>query len=57
MAGRTGLCYAGVRAHLEEMGHTGQARRDIYDGIRAAEAAILEVWATQAEQARQQQAH
>ena len=47
MGGPTGLDYAGVRAYLDEMGHTGPDRVDIFAGIRAAESATLEVWADQ----------
>lgn len=43
MSGATGLDYAGVRAHLDELGLVpGDERRDIYNGIRAAERATLE---------------
>lgn len=42
MAGRTGLDYAGVRAHLDELGLAGDDRRFAYDGIRAAERATLD---------------
>ena len=42
MAGRTGLDYAGVRAHLDELGLSGDERRDAYAGIRAAELAALD---------------
>mgnify|MGYP000216858405 CR=1 FL=1 len=51
MAGPTGLDYAGVRAHLDEMGLApGQERSAIYAGIRAAERATLEARAELAEQ-------
>lgn len=50
MGGRTGLDYAGVRALLDEEGlEPGDERRDIFTGIRACEAAVLEVWHEQAE--------
>lgn len=42
MGGATGLDYAGVRAHLDEIGLCGDERRQVYDGIRAAEYAHLE---------------
>lgn len=46
MSGRTGLCYAGVRAYLDECGVTpGPERQDLFAGIQACEAAALEVWA------------
>lgn len=48
MAGATGLCYAGCRAYLDELGHTGPERRSIWLGIQAAERASLDVWAEQA---------
>lgn len=50
MGGRTGLDYAGVRAHLDELGLCGDERREIYDGVRAAESAHLEARAELAEQ-------
>ena len=48
MSGSTGLCYAGCRAYLDELGHTGPERRDIWLGIQAAERATLDAWAEQA---------
>lgn len=42
MSGATGLDYAGVRAHLDELGLTGDERKEVYEGIRAAERATLE---------------
>ena len=48
MSGATGLCYAGVRAYLDELGHTGPERRDIWLGIQAAERATLDARAEQA---------
>lgn len=50
MGSATGLDYAGVRAHLDELGLVGDERRDVYDGIRAAERATLEARAELAEQ-------
>lgn len=44
MGGATGLDYAGVRAYLDEQGLQGEERRDIFDGIRAAESATREAW-------------
>ena len=38
----TGLDYAGVRAHLDELGLCGEERAAVYSGIRAAEHATLE---------------
>lgn len=46
----TGMDYAAVRAHMDELGLCGDERKEIYAGIRAAERARLEVLATQAEQ-------
>lgn len=45
--GATGLDYAGVRAELDETGPpTGTpARRDLWAGIKACEAATLDAWA------------
>lgn len=48
MGGATGLDYAGVRAHMDEIGLCGDERREIYAGIRAAERATLEVHAEKA---------
>lgn len=42
--GQTGLDYAGVRAHLDESGVDGGERREIWECLRAAELAALEVW-------------
>lgn len=47
MAGADGLDYAGVRAYLDEAGLRGDERRDIFNGIQAAERASLEAWAEQ----------
>jgi hypothetical protein len=45
MSGATGLDYSAVSAYLNEMGAEGEARQDIFRGIRAAERATLDVWA------------
>lgn len=50
MGSVTGLDYAGVRAHLDELGLFGDERRDVYTGIRAAECAHLDARAELAEQ-------
>lgn len=42
---RLGLAYAGVRAHLDECGLEGDERKEIYEGIRAAEQGALRGWA------------
>lgn len=42
MGSATGLDYAGLRAHLDELGLCGDERRHIYNGIRAAERATLD---------------
>jgi len=52
MGGPTGLDYAGVRAHLDEIGLYGEERREVYAGIRAAERATIEARAELAEQER-----
>lgn len=52
MGGPTGLDYAGVRAHLDELGLDGEERREVYACIRAAERATLEARAELAEQER-----
>ena len=44
-AGATGLDYAGVRAYLDEADLAPDERRSVFAGIRACEAATLEVWA------------
>jgi len=48
MGSATGLDYAGLRAHLDELGLCGDERRHIYNGIRAAEHATLEARAERA---------
>jgi len=53
MGGATGLDYAGVRAHLDELGLSGEERSEVYAGIRAAERATLEARAELAEQEQQ----
>lgn len=45
MGGATGLDYSGVRALLDELGVVGEERREVFNGIMAAERATLEVWA------------
>lgn len=45
MAGATGLDYAGVAAYLTETGVAGEERQAMFAAIRAAEAAVLDVWA------------
>ena len=47
MAGATGLDYAGVRAYFDLQGIRGAARRSVFAGIQACEAATLAVWAEQ----------
>lgn len=42
MGGATGLDYAGVCAHLDELALHGTERIDIYAGLRAAERATLQ---------------
>lgn len=56
MAGATGLDYAAVVAYLREQGLRGDERRQVFDGIRAAETATLDVWARQRERDRQRAA-
>lgn len=57
MSGATGLDYAGVSAYLTEQGvvQGTQERKEIFEGLRAAEAATLEVWSEQAAKTRQEQ--
>lgn len=55
MGGRTGLDYAGVRAYLDEVGLQGGERTETFQGIQAAEQAVLEVWTEQARERQQQQ--
>jgi hypothetical protein len=53
MGGREGLDYAGVRAYLDECTDLrGDERREVFQGICAAEIAVLEVWAQQAAERR-----
>jgi hypothetical protein len=42
--GPTGLDYAGVRAYLDEAGLAADERKGAFDGIRACELAMLDVW-------------
>lgn len=51
MAGPTGLDYAGVRAYLDLQGIRGADRRSVFAGIQACEAATLEAWAEQRDNA------
>jgi hypothetical protein len=51
--GGTWLDYSGVRAYLDEMGYSGDERKDIFLGIRAADRATREVWTEQAKAARE----
>lgn len=48
MGGATGLDYAGVRAHLNELRDAGdlpaEERADVWRCIRSAERATLDVW-------------
>lgn len=53
--GATWLDYGGVRAYLDEMGYSGQERKDIFAGIRAADSAMREVWVQQAKDRAEQQ--
>lgn len=48
--GSTWLDYSGVRAYLDEEGLQGDQRRDVWLGIRAADAATRAVWAEQAKE-------
>ncbi len=50
MNGATGLDYSGVAAHLNEIGISGDERRTLWTSIRAAEAAVLGVWAERRQQ-------
>lgn len=47
MGGATGLDYAGVKAYLDEQGLKKTARREVFDGIQAAERGTLDAWAEQ----------
>lgn len=53
-AGPPWLDYAGVRAHLDEAGLSGEERKTVWAGIRAADAATREVWAQQAKERQPQ---
>lgn len=48
--GATGLDYAGVRAELDEAHVAPEQRQDIWLGIKACEAAVLDVWAEKQQQ-------
>ena len=50
MQGATGLDYAGVRAWLLDEVPDDQQRREVWRGIKACEAAQLEVWSDQRQQ-------
>lgn len=54
LGGSSWLDLAGVRAYLDEEGITGDERKDIWAGIRAAQSAVLEVWAEKAQKANPQ---
>jgi len=54
LGGSSWLDLAGVRAYLDEEGITGDERKDIWAGIRAAQAATLEAWAEKAQKANPQ---
>ena len=49
MGGATGLDYAGVLAYLHQREPKHKKRSHIFDCIRAAEGAVLDVWAKQRE--------
>lgn len=53
MGGATGLDYAGVRAWLELQDLEPGELREIFEGLRAAEVATLEVWGEQRRQDEQ----
>lgn len=55
MGGATGLDYAGVHAWLQ-LHAPRQQRRELFEGIQAAERATLEVWSEQREREEQQRA-
>jgi hypothetical protein len=54
MGGATGLDYSGVRAYLDEQDIKKAERREIFEGIQAAERGTLDAWAEQAERERNQ---
>ncbi len=49
------LDYGGVRAYLDEAGLQGDERREVWAGIRAADAATRQVWAEQAKEREKKQ--
>ena len=50
MAGATGLDYAAALAYLRDVaGLRGDERRQVFDCLRAAEHAVLDLWADQRE--------
>lgn len=55
VGGATGLDYAAVAAYLTECALHGEPRRQIFDGIRAAESAFLDALSQRRERQQQQQ--
>lgn len=49
MSGATGLDYAGVAAYLAAVDDDPGSRREAFECLRAAERAVLAVWAEKAE--------
>ncbi len=48
--GSTWMDYGGVLAYMDEVGLSGDERKDTFAGIRAADAATRAVWAQQAKE-------
>lgn len=46
LGGKTGLCLADVRAHLDELGIAGAERKELWDMLLAAQDGALAGWAT-----------
>lgn len=52
MGGKTGLCLADVRAHLDELGIAGPERKELWVMLLAAQDGALTGWATLRERER-----
>ncbi len=53
MGGATGLDYTAVLAYLRECGMKSKERKQIFEGIQAAETATLLAWSEKAKEAEQ----
>ena len=53
MGSATGLDYAAVLAYLREVGMKAKQRKEVFEGIRAAEGETLQAWVEKAKKAEQ----